>query len=134
MQDDRASRQMDRAGRQNDRALRGAAAEATALAWLERRGLQLVERNWRCRSGELDLVLRDGGSLVFVEVRLRGSVAFGGAAASVDAKKRMKLLSAARLYLAGRPEQPCRFDVVAMSDPQGRDLEWIRNAFDASGA
>jgi len=134
MQDDRASRQMDRAGRQNDRALRGAAAEATALAWLERRGLKLVERNWRCRSGELDLVLRDGASLVFVEVRLRGSAAFGGAAASVDMKKRMKLLSAARLYLAGRPEQPCRFDVVAMSDPWGGDLEWIRNAFDASGA
>jgi len=125
---------MDRASRQMDRASRGAAAEAAALAWLELRGLKLVERNWRCRSGELDLVLREGDCLVFVEVRLRGSAAYGGAAASVDAKKRMKLLSAARLYLAGRPEQPCRFDVVAMSDPRGRDLEWIRNAFDATGA
>ena len=109
----------------------GAAAETAALAWLQRQGLKLVERNWRCRAGELDLVLRDGATLVFVEVRLRGSQAFGGAAASVDAKKRAKLLAAAQLYLARAADQPCRFDVVTMTDGNGRDLQWIRNAFDA---
>ena len=112
-------------------AARGAAAEATALAWLQRQGLRLLEKNWRCRAGELDLVLRDGASIVMVEVRLRASSAFGGAAASIDARKRRKLITAAKLYLAGKPDCPCRFDVVTMSDPDGRDLEWIRNAFDA---
>ena len=110
---------------------RGAAAEATALAWLERKGLKLVERNWRCRAGELDLVLRDGAALVFVEVRLRGSAAFGGAAASIDAKKRARLVAAAQLYLARGRSQSCRFDVVTMSSASGEDLQWIRNAFDA---
>lgn len=113
------------------RAERGAAAESTALAWLQKNGLKLVERNWRCKAGELDLVLRDGASLVMVEVRLRSSNGFGGAAASIDAKKRAKLVAAARLYLARLPDCPCRFDVITMSDPAGRDLEWIRNAFDA---
>jgi putative endonuclease len=113
------------------RAARGAAAESTALAWLQKKGLKLVERNWRCKAGELDLVLRDGPSLVMVEVRLRSSNDFGGAAASIDAKKRAKLVAAARLYLARLPDCPCRFDVVTMSDPAGRDLEWIRNAFDS---
>src|SRR3954469_3179331 len=94
----------------------GNKAEDYAAAWLQRRGLKLVERNWRCRGGELDLVLRDGGVLVMVEVRLRGSDRFGGAAASVDARKRAKLLIAARAYLAGKPERPCRIDVVTMSD------------------
>lgn len=109
----------------------GAAAEATALAWLQRQGLRLLARNWRCRAGELDLVLRDGPTIVIVEVRLRASSAFGGAAASIDPRKRRKLITAAQLYLAGKPDCPCRFDVVTMSDPDGRDLEWIRNAFDA---
>jgi putative endonuclease len=114
-----------------DRAARGAAAEATALAWLQGKGLTLVERNWRCRAGEIDLVLKDGASLVMVEVRLRRSDAFGGAAASVDARKRAKVIAAARLYLAGRPECPCRFDVITMTDASGRDLQWIRGAFEA---
>ena len=118
-------------GDRTARAARGAAAEATALAWLQKKGLKLVERNWRCKAGELDLVLRDGLSLVMVEVRLRSSSEFGGAAASIDARKRAKLVAAARLYLAQLPDCPCRFDVVTMSDPAGRDLEWIRNAFDA---
>jgi putative endonuclease len=113
------------------RTARGAAAESTALAWLQKKGLKLVERNWRCKAGELDLVLRDGPSLVMVEVRLRSSNDFGGAAASIDARKRAKLVAAARLYLARLPDCPCRFDVVTMSDPAGRDLEWIRNAFDS---
>jgi putative endonuclease len=110
---------------------RGVAAETAALAWLERRGLKLLARNWRCRWGELDLVMQDGDCVVMVEVRLRASDRFGGAAASVDANKRARLISAARQFLARRPDSPCRFDVVTMSAPDGRGLEWIRDAFGA---
>lgn len=108
---------------------RGSKAEDIAAAWLQRRGLRLVERNWRCRLGELDLVLRDGTTLVFAEVRLRSSGRFGGAAASIDRRKQARLAAAAQLYLAGRASSPCRFDVVVMSDASGADIEWIRNAF-----
>ena len=80
----------------------GAEAEVLAAAFLERRGLIIVERNFRRRCGELDLVARDGGTLVFVEVRLRRGNAFGGAAASITAAKRTRLVRAASLYLAAR--------------------------------
>ena len=113
--------------------LPGRDAERQAEAFLESRGLAAVTRNWRCRFGEIDLVMRDGGTLVFVEVRLRSRGDFGGAAASVTAAKQKKLLAAARQYLAGLREMPpCRFDVVALSGP-GCDPEWIRNAFDDVG-
>ena len=88
-----------------------------------------MERNWRCRFGELDLILRDGPALVFAEVRLRSSAGFGGAATSIDRRKQARLAAAAQLYLAGRPALPCRFDVVLMSDACGGGIEWIRNAF-----
>lgn len=108
----------------------GAAAEALAAAWLERQGLRVVARNWRCRFGELDLVLRDGPMIVIAEVRLRSSARFGGAAASIDRRKQARLAAAAQLYLAGQPAAPCRFDVVLLGDAAGRDIEWIRNAFE----
>src|SRR3954464_8240677 len=104
-------------------------AETLAAAWLQQRGLRLIARNWHCRFGELDLVLRDGPTLVFAEVRLRSSDRFGGAAASVDRRKQAKLISAAQLSLSGRPSLPCRFDVVLMSDASGTGMEWIRHAF-----
>ncbi len=107
----------------------GAAAEALAAAWLERQGLRVIERNWHCRFGELDLVLQDGPVIVIAEVRLRSSARFGGAAASIDRRKQARLTAAAQLYLARRPSSPCRFDVVLLGDEQGRDIEWIRNAF-----
>ncbi len=113
---------------------RGERAEATAAAWLQARGLSVLERNWRCRFGEIDLVLRDGNTLVFAEVRLRGNPHFGGAAASIDARKRRRLIASAQLYLTARPSlrnHPCRFDAVLMNDAAGAGLEWIRNAFDA---
>lgn len=110
---------------------RGADAEAMAAAFLEKQGLRVIERNWRCRFGEIDLILRDRDVIVMVEVRLRTHGAFGGAAASIDRRKQAKLATAARLYLARQPNRPCRFDVVLMSDAEGRDFEWIRNAFDA---
>jgi putative endonuclease len=113
--------------------LPGQDAERQAEAFLESRGLSRVARNWRCRFGEIDLVMRDGATLVFVEVRLRSRSDFGGAAASVTAAKQKKLLAAARQYLSSlRATPPCRFDVVALSGP-GRDPEWIRNAFDDVG-
>lgn len=109
----------------------GRAAERLAAQFLEARGLVILERNFRCRTGEVDLIARDGGTIVFVEVRLRAGHAFGGAAASVDARKQAKVLRAARYYLAGKPEQPCRCDVVALDRLAADRIEWIRDAFSA---
>ena len=120
-----------------DRQQRGDAAEAQALAHLQRHGLVLIERNYRvargphARGGEVDLILREpGGTLVFVEVRARADARHGGAAASVGAAKRASLVLAARHYLlryAAPP--PCRFDVVSID---AGVLQWLRGAFDAS--
>jgi putative endonuclease len=109
--------------------MKGAAAEELAAAFLERNGLAITARNYRCRFGEIDLVARDGRTLVFVEVRQRRNEDFGGAAASITHGKRARLLRAARHYLAGiRIEPPCRFDAVLIrgEPPQ---IEWIQNAF-----
>jgi putative endonuclease len=109
---------------------RGAAAETRAQRHLEGRGLKLLERNWRCPGGELDLVMREGATLVVVEVRERARSDYGGAFESVDARKRARLVRAAGLYLAAHPEhaaRPVRFDVVAV-DGEG-SLEWLQAAF-----
>ena len=113
----------------------GDAAEALALAHLQRQGLRLVERNYRvargpfARGGEIDLILRDrDGTLVFVEVRSRRSGTHGGAAASIGAAKQRSLVLAARHYLQGLPQTPpCRFDVVAIDNGC---IEWLPGAFD----
>ena len=115
----------------------GDAGEALALAHLERQGLTLVQRNYRvaagpnARGGEVDLILRErDGTLVFVEVRTRGSAAFGGAAASISASKQRRLVFAAQHFLRRYSTlPPCRFDVVAI---QGEGVEWLRGAFDTS--
>ena len=114
------------------KSLLGQTAESRAEAFLLSQGLKRVARNWRCRFGEIDLVMQDGATLVFVEVRLRSRNDFGGAAASVTPAKQKKLLAAARQYLATlKTLPPCRFDVVALS---GNDApEWIKNAFDDVG-
>ncbi len=109
----------------------GAAAEDLAAAFLERKGLRVIARNYRCRMGEIDLVLADGATLVFAEVRFRSSSAFGGAAASVTRAKQRKLLAAAGHYLAGKPERPCRFDVIVLDRLAPEAVEWIRDAFSA---
>jgi putative endonuclease len=108
---------------------RGAAAEAMAAAFLEGKGLRIVERNYRCRLGEIDLVARDGDTTVFVEVRQRASRAFGGAAASITATKRARLVRAARHYLSRLRVTPaCRFDALLIEgDPPS--IDWIRDAF-----
>ena len=113
------------------RVAQGTAAEDFALRYLEARGLTLVTRNFRCRVGELDLILRDGGQLVFVEVRSRRSSQFGTPAESVTRTKQQRLLRAAAFYLQRqRLDLPCRFDVVAIlqtgNEPR---VEWIRDAF-----
>ena len=114
----------------------GDAAEALALAHLQRAGLALVQRNSRvargpsARGGEVDLIMRAAdGTLVFVEVRQRASASHGGALASVTPTKQRRLVLAARHYLqrlAACP--PCRFDVVAV---QGSQVQWVPGAFEA---
>lgn len=115
---------------------RGKDAEDAALRFLESRGLRLVARNYRCRLGEIDLVMRDGPSLVFVEVRARGDARHGGAAASIGYPKQRRLTAAARHFLMSHPRSaqlPARFDVVAISGPGGDNPpQWIRAAFDGA--
>jgi putative endonuclease len=106
----------------------GARAEDLCAELLRRAGLTLVERNWRCRHGEIDLIAEDGATLVFAEVRMRTGSGFGGAAESVTAAKRARLMAAARLYLTRRPQSSCRFDVFLVEGPTSR-VEWIRDAF-----
>ena len=107
----------------------GQKAEDLAAEHLRSKGWSVVERNFRCKVGEIDLVMKDGEEMVFVEVRARASGGFGGAAASVDAAKRRKVVRAARVWLAARGwEGPCRFDVVAI---EGGRLEHIPAAFEA---
>lgn len=110
--------------------MKGAAAESIAAQYLTRQGLRLLTANYRCRFGEIDLVLRDGATLVFAEVRLRASERFGGAIESITTAKRAKLDKTARHYLSSHGiEAPCRFDVVLMRGLNAREIEWIKNAF-----
>jgi putative endonuclease len=110
---------------------RGAQAEQLAAEFLVGQGLRLTVRNYRCRYGEIDLILQDGDTLVFTEVRLRSRSDFGGAAASIDSHKQRKLILAAQHYLAQLPRTPpCRFDAVLLQNT-GEPLEWIKNAFSA---
>ncbi|HUQ29201.1 MAG TPA: YraN family protein [Usitatibacter sp.] len=109
----------------------GADAEEIAARFLASHGLAIVERNFRTRFGEIDLIARDGASLVFVEVRMRTHAGYGGAAESVDSSKRGRIVAASRAYLASlRPEPPCRFDVVTLD---GESAKWIRAAFEVAG-
>ncbi len=103
----------------------GRLAEDRALLYLQQQGLQLVERNVRWQRGEIDLVMRDGTTLVFIEVRQRATQRFGGAAASIDATKRSRLWRSAQYFLlryASPP--PCRFDAVCID---GTELTWLRH-------
>jgi len=106
----------------------GREGEDAALAHLSGHGLQLVERNFLCKGGEIDLIMRDGEQLVFVEVRRRADTRHGGAAASVTPRKQRRMVHAAQLFLLRyRPVPPCRFDVVAID--AGR-LAWLRNVLE----
>lgn len=108
---------------------RGRQAENLAALFLQQQGLKLVARNYRCRYGEIDLIAREGTTLVFVEVRMRASERYGGAAASITAGKRHKLLRTARHYLAGATRTPaCRFDALLVNGAD-HSVEWLKNAF-----
>lgn len=115
-------------GRRTPAQTSGGAAEEAAARHLAREGLRLVARNYRTRAGEIDVIAQDGATLVFVEVRLRTSARFGGAAASIDWRKRMRIAAAARHFLARLGREPaCRFDVVTLD---GDKVEWLRGAFE----
>jgi len=109
----------------------GARAEDLCADHLRRAGLRVLERNWRCRHGEIDLVAEEGGTLVFAEVRYRRAGSHGGAAESVTGAKQARLMAAARLYLMRRPDADCRFDVLLLDALESGRIEWIRNAFSA---
>lgn len=121
----------ERPGRQ-----RGKDAEGQALLHLQQHGLRLLAQNWLCKRGELDLVMLDADTVVFVEVRFRQHRQWGGALDSVDARKRAKLIMAAQYFLQCESRwanYPCRFDVVAIEGRLNEPprLNWIRNAFDS---
>lgn len=108
----------------------GDAWESTARDWLQSKGLHFIAANVHERGGEIDLIMREGNTTVFVEVRYRRSAQFGGAAASVNRSKQHKLLQTARLWLARHNGSfdtvDCRFDVLAFT---GNDVEWFKDAF-----
>ena len=119
---------------EDPRHARGRQAEALAREYLERNGLRLVAQNWRCRLGELDLVMLDGDTIAFVEVRYRKHDAWGGALASVDRHKCNKLIATAMQFLQQQKrwsKHPCRFDVIAIDHGSPASLNWIKNAFDS---
>lgn len=107
----------------------GARAEKLCAEWLQRAGVRVLARNWRCRHGEIDLIGDEAGVTVFAEVRLRRGAGHGGAAESITRAKQARLLAAARLYLSGRPERACRFDVLLLDAEDPGRIEWIRDAF-----
>ena len=121
----------------------GDEAERIAEKLLVRSGLCCLERNYRCRFGEIDLIMQEKPhinatqnqtekTLVFVEVRLRKSGGFGGAAASIGVHKQKRIIAAAQHYLSGMREfPPCRFDAVLLNDLSGDRIEWIKDAFSA---
>jgi len=107
----------------------GARAEQVAAQFLQRHGLKLVQTNFHSRFGEIDLILHDGETLVFAEVRQRSNSNFGGAAASIDTHKQKRLILTAQHYLTSLASiPPCRFDAVLL-DAAG-NIEWIKNAFE----
>lgn len=108
--------------------------EQVAESFLNDRGMKTLVRNYQVRSGEIDLVMRDGNTLVFTEVRYRGNNSHGSGADSVTLTKQKRVISAAHWFLQHHPRErarPCRFDVVSIGSEDGRTLmNWIRNAFD----
>lgn len=120
----------------NTRQIAGREAEACALRHLQQQGLKLITQNWSCKRGELDLVMLDGDTVVFVEVRYRRHAGWGGALESVDFRKQQKLTLAAQWFLQTESkwaDSPCRFDVVAINGDPGTEpaLSWLQNAFDS---
>lgn len=112
---------------------RGTHYETQALAFLRRQGLQHISSNYQSRLGEIDLIMRDGNTLVFVEVRFRDTASHGGPISSIDRQKQKKIIATAKHYLCQArlfDKVDCRFDVVGISGAgSSSKLEWIRSAF-----
>jgi putative endonuclease len=107
----------------------GQQAEQLAARFLQQQGLTLVESNYRCRFGEIDLILREGETLVFAEVRQRSRSDFGGAAASIDTRKQQRIILTAQHYLSTLTRTPpCRFDALLLDSTA--KVEWVKNAFE----
>jgi putative endonuclease len=109
----------------------GLEAEKIAATFLTNKGLKLVEQNFHCRFGEIDLIMKDADTLVFVEVRLRSNDQFGSAAASITLQKQKKLIATAQCFLQTQQDCACRFDAILMNKANLNNIEWLRNAFDA---
>lgn len=127
---DSTSRPSAQPGKRNS----GLQAEELAARFLTRHGLRVIERNYRCPGGEIDLVCREGRTLVFVEVRYRQHLSHGGAAGSITAGKQRRIVLAARHYLASHScaGVDCRFDCLLLDDLAETAIVWVRNAFDAA--
>ncbi|MCC6715555.1 MAG: YraN family protein [Gammaproteobacteria bacterium] len=114
---------------------RGRRAEDLAIAHLVRAGLRLLDRNVRAGRGEIDVIMRDGAAVVFVEVRFRRTARYGGAAETVGSVKQRRLITAAHRFLQAHRtyrDCPCRFDVVEiLGDENSKEVKWIRDAFQA---
>jgi len=117
----------------------GAMAENRARSWLEKQGLQLLEKNYRTTRGEIDLIMQDGDTLVFVEVRMRLNERFATAAQSIDHRKQQRIISTAQHYLQAQglwEKIPCRFDAICLQrdtdNSDGYRVEWLQNAFSLS--
>jgi len=108
----------------------GSAAEQLAADYLQQQGLTMITSNYRCKFGEIDLVMREAKTLVFIEVRLRSNPRFGNAAASITPAKQQKIARTAEHYLQQHGNSACRFDAVVMDKADTHNIEWIRNAFD----
>jgi putative endonuclease len=112
----------------------GLEAEKLAATFLANHGLKLVTQNYHCRFGEIDLIMTDVKTLVFVEVKLRSNSQFGGAAASITPQKQQKMILTAQHYLQqhvkNQSQTACRFDAILMDKTNINNIEWIRNAFE----
>ncbi|WP_108446811.1 YraN family protein [Halomonas denitrificans] len=116
-----------------DARARGGAIERLAARWLVERGLTLEASNQHAKGGEIDLVMRDGATLVFVEVRHRADSRHGHPLETITPTKQRRLIRAARFYLQrNRLSCACRFDVLAVTGtPPDLEIDWVANAFEA---
>jgi putative endonuclease len=110
----------------------GHQVESCACHYLESNGLRLVDKNFSCKIGEIDLIMRDGETLVFVEVRYRAKAKYGDSLASITRSKQNKIIRAAKYYLQQNDlydKVPCRFDVIAVDEQINNQVIWIKDAF-----